>query len=77
MNEKIVVKPVVSFGSVLGFSDYKGYGVCALLSEVRNHPHLGDIPEVRTSRVEQLVYDDDGRIKEVITKNTHYVRREE
>lgn len=77
MNDKTASKPQVTFSSVAGWAQYRDYGVCALLLGIEGHPKLGAQAEVRTSRVESIAYDEVGLVKEVMTKNTHYVRKQE
>lgn len=77
MNDKTASKPQVSFHSAAGWLDYGDRGLRAVLRGISGHPRLGQEPIVNTSRVERVVYDDNGLVKEVITKNTHYIRKQE
>lgn len=77
VNNKTASKPQVTFLLIEGWEEHGDLGVAALLVGVEGHPELGALAEVRTSRVEGIVYDEVGVVKEVITKNTHYIRRKE
>ncbi|MHC9085359.1 hypothetical protein ACYX7E_10005 [Luteimonas sp. RIT-PG2_3] len=68
-------KPVVEFGKFLGWGEHPCSGeMSATLGDVRQHPKLGNPPTVYTSRVERIVYDDDGVPNEIETRNTVYRR---
>lgn len=69
------MKQEATFGSIVGYTDFGDRGICAVLSEVRDHPGLGDEPWVRTSRIERLEYGSNGEVIVVETKNTIYTRR--
>jgi hypothetical protein len=68
-------KPVVTFGKLTGFVDYKGKGVKALLSDVKGHPVLGELPSVHTSLVLSMKHDPTTYdVVEFETLNTRYVK---
>ena len=69
-------KQQVKFESIIGWEDHAEHGLVALLRIISEHPRLGSEYMVRTSRFERIVYDENDRVKEIITRNTHYVRED-
>jgi hypothetical protein len=68
-------KPVVTFEKLVGFIDYKGKGVKALLSRVSGHPALGEMENVHTSLVLSMKHDPTTYdVVEFETLNTRYVK---
>jgi hypothetical protein len=68
----VKTKPVVKFtGEVKLFPDFFGK-LCARITEVKDHPVLGDEPVVYTSEVVQTETDGEYRFIRVITQNTVY-----
>ena len=66
-------KKVVSFKRFIGWGKHPYSGeLNASLGGVVGHPKLGDEPIVHTSRIERLVYGDDGVPVEIETRNTVY-----
>lgn len=65
-------KPVVTFGTLMGWSDRGDYGVCAGLLDVKGHPRLGHQMQVLTSQVVGIKYDDNRQVMEIETLNTIY-----
>ena len=66
-------KQVVSFNRFIGWGEHPYSGeLNASLGGVVGHPNLGDEPIVHTSRIERIVYGDDGDPVEIETRNTVY-----
>lgn len=71
-------KPVVTFSTILGWSDREDSGVRAYLLDVQDHPTLGNKSEVLTSSVLSIEYDaaPRGQVCCIETRNTLYKRRD-
>lgn len=68
------MKRVATFESLAGVGEHPLSGeISAILLRV-THPKLGVESVVYTSRLERLAYDDDGKVREIETRNTIYRR---
>lgn len=68
-------KPVVYFTKLVGFVDFKGKGIKALLSGVTGHPLLGNQEDVHTSLVKCMKHDPVTLdVTELETLNTRYIK---
>lgn len=69
-----MAKSEVQFEKFRGWQDGGTGGLRAYLGGVKNHPALGDVPEVTTSLVERIAYNVRGEPVRLETLNTIYRR---
>lgn len=71
-------KPIVYFGKIAGWRGYdeNGAALQAVLTDISEHPRLGDEALVTTSRIVRLDRNEAGGVIEIETLNTIYRQRE-